>query len=187
MYQNIRAYMCQLLSVLAIVMCASGCLAVGAVAGYAATHKTYVDGTFPCVSLDDLASTESPKPLCLSYTIGVGKKDNSGRKRIKGFLGKTGLFDPIVKEKNDAYHQMDINRGLVFGPTGCEHVYTAVYRAPGKQPVSKKYRHGHRDFKNNENVPEGFRQVGTLGACRQVDRDFVYKFLLDLQVEGHLR
>jgi hypothetical protein len=156
-------------ALLVLMVVTGGCLSV----------KSYVDPQLPKVSYADLLARRDPKPVALMVefhrngkpaTLGV----STAREEVRAAVEKSKLFSSLLDKPGEDVDRLEIVldnvgdkgdaagkgalTGLTFGAKGSQvtdgYIFTATFRAVGKQAVTTVYRHAiHSTIGNAEGPP----------------------------------
>jgi hypothetical protein len=180
----------------------TGCLSI----------KSYVDPTLPKVSYGDLLARSDRKPVALIVAFHrngepVGTEASTPVKSVRDVVEKSNLFSALLDQPQDGVSELKIVldnvvdtgdaaakgalTGLTFGAKGSQatdgYIMTATFRAPGKQPVTKVYRHAIHSTIGNIDAPAGLvAEESPLAAFDKVVEGLVLNLLRDLQKEEQI-
>jgi hypothetical protein len=169
--------------------------------------KSYVDPTLPKVGDGDLLSRSERRPVALLVAFHRnGEPSSAGTstatKSVRGVVEKSNLFSALVDQPKDGVNELKIVldnvadtgdaagkgalTGLTFGAKGSHvtdgYIMTATFRAPGKQAVTKVYRHAIHTTIGDADAPAGLAaEESTMAAFDKVVEGLVLNLLLDLQ------
>ena len=186
----------------ALMIATSGCLSI----------KAYVDPQLPKVGYADLLARPDPRPVSLRVefhrngepaTLGA----STAREAVRTAVEKSKLFSSLLEKPSDDVDRLEIVldnigdtgdaagkgalTGLTFGAKGSQvtdgYVFTATFRAVGKQAVTKTYRHAiHSTIGNAEGPPGLVAEDNLRTAFNKVVEGLVLNLLLDLQKEEQI-
>jgi len=186
----------------ALMIATSGCLSI----------KAYVDPQLPKVGYADLLARPDPRPVSLRVefhrngepaTLGA----STAREAVRTAVEKSKLFSSLLDKPSDDVDRLEIVldnigdtgdaagkgalTGLTFGAKGSQvtdgYVFTATFRAVGKQAVTKTYRHAiHSTIGNAEGPPGLVAEDSLRTAFNKVVEGLVLNLLLDLQKEEQI-
>jgi len=174
--------------------------------------KSYVDPTLPKVGDGDLLSRSERRPVALLVAFHRnGEPSSAGTstatKSVRGVVEKSNLFSALVDQPKDGVNELKIVldnvadtgdaagkgalTGLTFGAKGSHvtdgYIMTATFRAPGKQAVTKVYRHAIHTTIGDADAPAGLAaEESTMAAFDKVVEGLVLNLLLDLQKDEQI-
>jgi len=191
-----------LLVLMVVMMVTGGCFSV----------KAYVDPQLPKVSYADLLARRDPRPVALMVefhrngkpaTLGV----STAKEEVRAAVEKSKLFSSLLDKPSDDVDRLEIVldnvgdtgdaagkgalTGLTFGAKGSQvtdgYIFTATFRAVGKQAVTKVYRHAiHSTIGNAEGPPGLVAEESLRAAFNKVVEGLVLNLLLELQKEEQI-
>jgi len=191
-----------LLVLMVLMMVTGGCFSV----------KAYVDPQLPKVSYADLLARRDPRPVALMVefhrngkpaTLGV----STAKEEVRAAVEKSKLFSSLLDKPSDDVDRLEIVldnvgdtgdaagkgalTGLTFGAKGSQvtdgYIFTATFRAVGKQAVTKVYRHAiHSTIGNAEGPPGLMAEESLRAAFNKVVEGLVLNLLLELQKEEQI-
>jgi len=191
-----------LLVLMVLMMVTGGCFSV----------KAYVDPQLPKVSYADLLARRDPRPVALMVefhrngkpaTLGV----STAKEEVRAAVEKSKLFSSLLDKPSDDVDRLEIVldnvgdtgdaagkgalTGLTFGAKGSQvtdgYIFTATFRAVGKQAVTKVYRHAiHSTIGNAEGPPGLVAEESLRAAFNKVVEGLVLNLLLELQKEEQI-
>jgi hypothetical protein len=186
----------------ALMIATSGCLSI----------KAYVDPQLSKVGYADLLARPDPRPVSLRVefyrngepaTLGA----STAREAVRTAVEKSKLFSSLLDKPSDDVDRLEIVldnvgdtgdaagkgalTGLTFGAKGSQvtdgYLFTATFRAVGKQAVTKTYRHAiHSTIGNAEGPPGLVAEDSLRTAFNKVVEGLVLNLLLDLQKEEQI-
>jgi len=182
---------------LMLIVALTGCFSV----------KSYVDPTLPKVGYGDLLARSERKPVALLVAFHRnGEPSSAGTstatKSVRGVEEKSNLFSSLLDQPKADVNELKIVldnvadtadaagkgalTGLTFGAKGSHvtdgYVMTATFRAPGKQAVTKVYRHAIHTTIGDADAPAGLvAEESTMAAFDKVVEGLVLNLLRDLQ------
>jgi len=189
-------------ALMTLMVVTSGCLSI----------KAYVDPQLPKVGYADLLARPEPRPVSLRVefhrngepaTLGA----TTAREAVRGVVEKSKLFSSLLDTARDDVDRLEIVldnvgdtgdaagkgalTGLTFGAKGSQvtdgYVFTATFRAVGKQAVTRTYRHAiHSTIGNAEGPPGLVAEESLRTAFNKVVEGLVLNLLLDLQKEEQI-
>ena len=174
--------------------------------------KSYVDPTLPKVGYGDLLARSDRKPVALLVAFHRnGEPSSAGTstatKSVRGVVEKSNLFSSLVDQPKDGVNELKIVldnvadtgdaagkgalTGLTFGAKGSHvtdgYIMTATFRAPGKQGVTKVYRHAIHTTIGDADAPAGLAaEESPMAAFDKVVEGLVLNLLLDLQKDEQI-
>jgi hypothetical protein len=174
--------------------------------------KSYVDPTLPKVGDGDLLSRSERRPVALLVAFHRnGEPSSAGTstatKSVRGVVEKSNLFSALVDQPKDGVNELKIVldnvadtgdaagkgalTGLTFGAKGSHvtdgYIMTATFRAPGKQAVTKVYRHAIHTTIGDADAPAGLAaEESTMAAFDKVVEGLVLNMLFDLQKDEQI-
>ena len=187
---------------LLLMVALTGCLSI----------KSYVDPTLPKVGYGDLLARSDRKPVALVVAFHRNGEPAStatptAASSVRSVVEKSNLFSSVLDQPKDGVNELQIVldniadtgeaasegalTGLTFGAKGSlatdGYVMTATFRAPGKQAVTKVYRHAIHSTIGNIDAPAGLvAEESTRAAFDKVVEGLVLNLLLDLQKEEQI-
>jgi hypothetical protein len=174
--------------------------------------KAYVDPQLPKASYADLLARRDPRPVALMVefhrngkpaTLGV----STAKEEVRAAVEKSKLFSSLLDKPSDDVDRLEIVldnvgdtggaagkgalTGLTFGAKGSQvtdgYIFTATFRAVGKQAVTKVYRHAiHSTIGSAEGPPGLVAEESVRAAFNKVVEGLVLNLLLDLQKEEQI-
>jgi hypothetical protein len=189
-------------ALLVLMVVTGGCLSI----------KAYVDPQLPKVGYADLLARRDPRPVALMVafhrngepaTLGA----STAREEVRAVVEKSKLFSSLLDKPRDDVDRLEIVldnvadkgeaagkgalTGLTFGAKGSHvtdgYIFTATFRAVGKQAVTKVYRHAiHSTIGNAEGPPGLVAEESVRAAFNKVVEGLVLNLLLDLQKEEQI-
>lgn len=189
-------------ALLVLMVVTGGCLSV----------KAYVDPQLPKVSYADLLTRRDQRPVALMVefhrngepaTLGA----STARKEVRAVVEKSKLFSSLLDKPRDDVDRLEIVldnvgdtgdaagkgalTGVTFGAKGSQvtdgYIFTATFRAVGKQAVTKVYRHAiHSTIGNAQGPPGLVAEESIRAAFNKVVEGLVLNLLLELQKEEQI-
>jgi hypothetical protein len=174
--------------------------------------KSYVDPTLTKVGYGDLLARSERKPVALLVAFHRnGEPSSAGTstatKSVRGVVEKSNLFSSLLDQPKADVNELKIVLdnvadtgdaagkgalpGLTFGAKGSHvtdgYVMTATFRAPGKQAVTKVYRHAIHSTIGDADAPAGLvAEESTMAAFDKVVEGLVLNLLRDLQKDEQI-
>ncbi len=173
--------------------------------------KAYVDPNLPRVTYNEIESPQDPMSLRVSFDFQTnGKHNKRATKQVSQIvletLNASNIFSSVelLELSDEANLDIVMNNvadlgkaigkgfvtGLTFGIAGSlvtdNYVFRAIYKTPGKEPVTLEYNHAIHSTIGNKRGPDGLKPMTLKEAIEDVTEQLVLNMLRDLRAGGHL-